>query len=160
MMRTRSHPHMQKTGGYGGVACMVRRDLDVRYKFHLNGGTQITILEVQTEYYWCIYACMLHYKKQDFQEILDVIQEIILTFRSSHVLFLVGDINFSLIERLGNDRDKLLNCFIYENSLLHSQDGSCTYIHSKDSSSSEIDYIFYSEDGATWWTRWMCYLTT
>ena len=64
------------------------------------------------------------------------------------MIFLVGDMNSSMLERLGNDRDKLLKCFIYENSLLHSQDGTCTYIHSKDSSSSEIDYIFYSEDGA------------
>ena len=92
--------------------------------------------------------CTWHYEKQDFQEILDKIQEIILTFRSSHVLFLVGDMNSSMMERLGNGRDKLLECFLSENPLLHSQDGTCTFIHSKDSSSSEIDCIFCSEDGA------------
>ena len=32
-----------------------------------------------------------------------------LTLRSSHMLFLVGDMNSSTMERLSNDRDKLLN---------------------------------------------------
>ena len=107
-------PPTQKPRGYGGVACMVRRDLDIRYKFHSNGGNRIMILEVQTEPPLCIIGVYMPVrdttKKQDFQEILDEIQEIILTFRSSHVLFLVGDMNSSMLERLGNDRDKLLKC--------------------------------------------------
>ena len=47
-------PPTQKPRGYGGVACMVRKDLDIRYKFHSNGGNRIMILEVQTEPPLCI----------------------------------------------------------------------------------------------------------
>ena len=77
---------------------MVRKDLDIRYKFHSNGGNRIMTLEVQTEPPLCIIGVYMPVrsttKKQDFQEILDEIQEIILTFRSSHVLFLVGDMRY------------------------------------------------------------------
>ena len=47
-------PPTQKPRGYGGVACMVRRDLDIGYKFHSNGGNRIMILEVETERPLCI----------------------------------------------------------------------------------------------------------
>ena len=32
-------PSTQKPRGYRGVACIVRRDLDIKYKFHLNDGS-------------------------------------------------------------------------------------------------------------------------
>ena len=47
-------PPTQKLRGYGGVACMVRMVLDIRYKFHSNGGNQIMMLEVETEPPLCI----------------------------------------------------------------------------------------------------------
>ena len=82
---------------------MVRMDLDIKYKFHSNCGNQILTLEVQTEPPLCIIGVYMPVcgttKKQDFQEILDEIQEIMLTFRSSHMLFLVGDMNSSMMER-------------------------------------------------------------
>ena len=80
---------------------------------------------------YALLVCICQYvalqkQPQDFQEILDEILEIKQTFRSSPVFFIVGDMNSSMIERFGNERDKLLERFISDNSLIHSQDGTCT----------------------------------
>ena len=62
-------------------------------------------------------------------------------------MFFVGDMNASMMERCGNERDKLLEHFVYKNSLNHRQSGTFTYIHTDASCSSEIDYIFCSNNG-------------
>ena len=62
-------------------------------------------------------------------------------------MFLVEDMNASMIDRCGNERDKLLEHFVSENSLNQRQPGIFTYIHSDTSCSSEIDYIFCSNNG-------------
>ena len=75
--------------------------------------------------YWCVYASTWHYKTEIFDEILEIIQ----TFRSGLLLFIVWDMNSSMMERFGNDRGKILERLISENSLINSQDGTCSYIH-------------------------------
>ena len=62
-------------------------------------------------------------------------------------MFLVEDMNASMIDHCGNERDTLLEHFVSENSLNHRQYGIFTYIHSDTSCSSEIDYIFCSNNG-------------
>ena len=64
------------------------------------------------------------------------------------MVFVVGGMNSSMIDRRGNERDKLLEHFISENNLLHGQSGVNKYIHSDTSCSSAIDFIFYSKNGS------------
>ena len=144
-------PPTQKPRGFGGVACLVRKDLDYRFKFHSNGGSRVLALEILCEPPLVIIGVYMPVrgtsKKQEFQEVLDEILEIIQTFKSTHVMYLVGDMNASMMERCGNERDKLLEHFVYENSLNHRQSGTFPYIHTDASCSSEIDYIFCSNNG-------------
>ena len=83
--------------------------------------------------------------KKTFKKFLDKIAEIIQTYKSSHVVFVVGGMNSSMIDRRGNERDKLLEHFISENNLLHAHSGAIKYIHSDTPCSSAIDFIFYSK---------------
>ena len=142
-------PPIQKPRGYGGVACLVRKDFDLSFKFHLNGRNRVLLLEALSEPPLCIVGVYMPVpctsKKQDFQEVLDEIAEIIQIL--SHVVFLVGDMNSFVMTRCGNERDKLGN-ISFLNNLLHGQCGAVTYIHSDTSCSSEIDYIFYSKKGS------------
>ena len=93
--------------------------------------------------------CVVHQKKkQEYQEVLDEIAEIIQTFKTTHIMILLGDMNASMMDRCGNERDKLLEQFINENFLFHRQFGKNTYIHSDNLCSSEIDYIFCSNNGS------------
>ena len=145
-------PPTQKPRGYGGVACFVNKNLGVKFKFRPNGGNRVIVLEVLSNPPLCIVGVYMPVrgtsKRTEFQEILDEISEIIEAFKTSHVVFVVGDMNSSLQERCGNERDTLLKKFVDGNSLSHGQSGVVTYIHSDGTCSSEIDYILYSEGGA------------
>ena len=85
--------------------------------------------------------------KTDFIEILDEIYEIRMNFGNSHAVFIVGDMNSSLTLRSCNERDKILSKSVSENGLHHFQNGEPTYIHSDNTSFSEIDYILCNAKG-------------
>ena len=144
-------PPTQKPRGYGGVACLIRKDLDIRHKFHLSGSCRVLTLEILCEPPVCAIGVYMPVrgtsKKQEYQEVLDEIAEIIQTFKTTHIMILLGDMNASMMDRCGNERDKLLEQFINENFLFHRQFGKNTYIHSDNLCSSEIDYIFCSNNG-------------
>ena len=72
---------------------------------------------------------------------------IILTFETSHVILLVGDMNAIMVSRQGNERDQMLMGFAEKHSLMNQQVGTPTYVHASNTSSSEIDYIFYTKKG-------------
>lgn len=105
-------PPTQKPRRFGGVACLVNKNLDLKFKFHPNGGNRVIVLEVLSNPPLCMVGVYMPVrgtsKRAEFQEILDEISEIIEAFKTSHVLFVMGDMNSSLLERCGNERDKLL----------------------------------------------------
>ena len=82
-----------------------------------------------------------------FIEILDEIYEILMNFGNSIAVFIVGDMKSSLTLRSSNEREIILSKFVSENGLHYFQNGEPKYMHSDNTSFSEIDYILCNAKG-------------
>ena len=71
----------------------------------------LDMLEVQREPPLCVIGVYMHVRgttsKEEVQEILAEISEIIFTFEGSHGIVLVCDMNASMLGRQGNERDQM-----------------------------------------------------
>ena len=85
----------------------------------------------------------------DYSECLDIIHHMILSYKSTYDIILLGDLNGTLQQpRSYNKHDILLRTFINELQI-HVPDGvNPTFFHHSGSSSSQIDYILSTDENA------------
>ena len=142
-------PPSQKPRGYGGVATLFRKDMDIRVRKCLDGGCRVIVTELVTDLPICIInvymPCRNSRTSDDFDAILLEVQEILDKYAGSHVVILLGDMNSSLVNRVNNDQDKELSKFCYSNKLISLQRGIPMFFHVNEKDSAEIDHIFLNE---------------
>ena len=78
--------------------------------------------------------------KENYMHCLDRLEEILNIYARSHAVFIVGDMNASLVLRRGNQQEVLLRNFVDSNSLCWMQKGEETF-HPNKGDRAEIDYI-------------------
>ena len=88
-----------------------------------------------------------NWPSDNYQLFLDQLEEILITYNSTHAVFILGDINASLVHRKGNIQDSLLVNFVETNSLFYQQDGIETFFHPNKTYKAEIDYVLYNKNG-------------
>ena len=103
-------PPSQKPRGYGGVATLYRKNMDLRVRKCLDGGCRIVVIELVTDPPVCVInvymPCRNGRSSDDFQSILLEVQEIVAKFSPTHAIFLLGDMNSSLQKRDNNLHDR------------------------------------------------------
>ena len=85
--------------------------------------------------------------KDSYMHCLDQLEEILNIYSLTHAVFIVGDMNASLMSRKGNLQDSLLKEFVDRNALCWKQHGEETFFHPNKTDRAEIDYIFFSKNG-------------
>lgn len=146
-------PPTQKPRGYGGVAILFRKEMDLTVKKLPSGGNRIVAVEIQTTPPLCICCVYMpsrnskNSSSDNYQLFLDQLEELVTTYSSTHAVFILGDLNASLIHRKGNLQDSLLVKFVESNSLFYQQSGKETFFHPNKSDKAEIDYILYNKSG-------------
>ena len=82
--------------------------------------------------------------KENYMHFLDQLKEIQNIYTRSHAVFIVGDMNASLVPRRGNQQDVLLRDFVNSNSLCWRQKGEETFFHPNKGDRAEIDYLLFN----------------
>ena len=146
-------PPTQKPRGYGGVALFYSKDLNYTVKKLTTGCSRIVAVEVLTTPPLCICSVYMpsrnsktnYSDKENYQQCLDQLEEIMDTFGGTHAMLILGDMNASLCKRQGNNQDVLLENFVKSNNLFCEQNGSETFFHPNKSDKAEIDYILFND---------------
>ena len=95
------------------------------------------MIEIQSNPHLCI-CCVYMYSRNSkgnskaddsYQSCLDQIDEILKTYKRTHAVLIIGDLNASLVQRKGNIQDLQLRAFVYSNSLKNQQCGIRTFSH-------------------------------
>ena len=132
----------QKPRGYGGVATLYRKNMDLRVRKCLDGGCRIVVIELVTDPPVCVInvymPCRNGRSSDDFQSILLEVQEIVAKFSPTHAIFLLGDMNSSLQKRDNNLHDRELENFCMRNGLSSLQRGTPTFFHVNTKDTAEI----------------------
>lgn len=140
--------HFVRSRGYGGVLIAWKEKFET-YITRLNdGNNRIIAIEIETaDQPICLINCYMPtfgYKttSEEYQECLDILDAIILKYKSTHQIVICGDMNATLMTSRNNDSDKRLRKFIESNSLSTDIDNKDkpTYIHGN--GKSQIDYCF------------------
>ena len=142
-------PPTQKPRGYGGVAILYSKKLGAHVRKLTVGGNRIVAIEVLTTpplCVCCVYMPSRNSKsnstdRENYQQVLDQLEEILNTYSPTHAVLLLGDMNASLHQRKGNNQDALLTDFVVSNKLYLLQNGIETFLHPNKTDRAEIDYI-------------------
>ncbi|MEW8544220.1 MAG: reverse transcriptase family protein, partial [Candidatus Thiodiazotropha sp.] len=147
-------PPTQKPRGYGGVSVLCRRSMAFKTRRLPLGDCRLVVVEVASSPPLCICNVYMPCRNtkgeksgDGYKSCLDQIREVLLTYCSTHVVLLVGDLNASLATRKGNQQDMLLKQFVKQFDLSSKQEGECTFFHPNKNDQAEIDYILYSDRG-------------
>ena len=141
-------PPIQKPRGYGGVAILYSRRISNCVKKLPAGGHRVVAIEVATTPPLCV--CCLYMPsrntknildKDNYQHILDQIEDILNIFSKTHAVIVLGDLNASLCQRKNNMQDTLLRNFVHSNDLHSEQTGAETFFYPNKTDKAEIDYI-------------------
>ncbi len=136
----------QKPRGYGGVAMFWKKSLDNNITTMPDGSDRVICLELNTgTASFCLIngylPCRGSYTNECYKDILDEIQEIILKYRDSHSIVIMGDLNASLTRKPPSPRDNLLIDFCRKNSIFTDIPIADTFFHVNGTDKSQIDYI-------------------
>ena len=145
-------PPTQKPRGYGGVALIYNRDLNMGIKKLQLGSNRIVAIEVCSVPPLCICNVYMPSRnsksncndKENYMHCLDQLEEILNIYTRSHAVFILGDMNASLVPRRGNQQDVLLRDFVDSNSLCWRQNGEETFFHPNKGDRAEIDYVLFN----------------
>ena len=127
-------PPTQKPRGYGRVAIFYRKSLNATGKKLSVGGTRTVAIEVLTSPPLCFCSVYMPSKNsrgdsmdaEEYLHLLDRLEEIQNTYSSTHVIFILVDINASLCKRKGHNQDALLKEFVQSNALVCRQESADT----------------------------------
>ena len=148
-------PPIQKPRGFGGVAILYKKDINLQIKKLSHGGNRIVTKEVYSTPLLCICSVYMPSRnsknnssdKESYMHCLDQLEEILNIYSRTHAVFILGDMNASLVSRKGNLQDTLLQDFFGRNDLVWRQNGEVTFRHPNNMDKAEIDYIFYNKLG-------------
>lgn len=149
--------HMERIRGYGGTLTLWNASLDKHVKRIQDGTHRVNVIELLTKPVPSIIInaylpCRNARSADDFQEVLDIIAEIIHKYGPTHGILLAGDLNSSLHRTPPNKNDKLLRNFVRETGLClpTSCTGKNTFFHHNGRDTAVIDYILtYSANSNT-----------
>ena len=113
------------------------------------GGNRIDAIEIMTTPPLCVCCVYMPSRnsnstssdKENYQHVLDQLEEILNTYTRTHTVAIVGDMNASLKLRKGNNQDILLKNFMDTNDLFCSQTEIETFFHPNKTDKAEIIYI-------------------
>jgi exonuclease III len=78
----------------------------------------------------------------EYAECLDIIQHMVMTYKESHEIIIIGDLNGTLsTPRNFNRHDVLLQSFVHELGIHVEHSEKQTFFHHSGASTSQIDYI-------------------
>ena len=145
-------PPTQKPRGYGGVALIYNKDLNLGIKKLQLGSSPIVAIEVCSVPPLCICNVYMPSRssksncndKENYMHCLDQLEEILNIYTRSHAVFILGDMNALLVPRRGNQQDVLLRDFVDSNSLCWRQNGEETFFHPNKEDRAEIDDILFN----------------
>ena len=83
----------------------------------------------------------------NYQLFLDQLDEVLIAYNRTHAVFILRDVNASLVHRKGNLQDSLLVKFVETNSLFYQQDDIGTFFHPNKTDKAEIDYVLHNKNG-------------
>ena len=142
-------PPTQKPRGYGGVATLHRKSMNLKVRKCSDGGSRIVVTEIVSDPQLCIinvYLPCRNSKATDaFEDILLELQEVLDKYTCTHAIILLGDMNSSLLNRGVNVQDKKLQNFCAQNDLVSLQHGVPTFFHVNGDDEAEIDYILLNK---------------
>ena len=148
-------PPTQKPRGFGGVATLYKKDLNLKIKKLLYGGDRVAAIEVCSTPPLCICSVYMPSRnsksnstdRENYMHCLDQLGEILNTYSGTHAVIILGDMNASLKARKGNLQDTLLIDFVSQHDLSWRQNGEETFFHPNKADKAEIDYIFFNKLG-------------
>ena len=116
---------MQKPRGFDGVAILYKKDVNLKIKKLSHGGNRIVKIEVYPTPPICICNVYMPSRNsknnssdtESYMHCLDQLEEILNIYSRTHAVFILGDMNASLISRKGNLQDILLQDFVGRNDL-------------------------------------------
>ena len=133
--------------GQAGVSISWPSDWSSKVKQLPDGNERIIEITIATKVNICIVNAYLPThgtnSSEEYRESLDVIHNIIQKYRESHVIFLCGDLNGTLLQSRMNKHDRLLKELISELDLTTNIGigSQSTFFHHAHNSESQIDYI-------------------
>ncbi|KAK3088016.1 hypothetical protein FSP39_013503 [Pinctada imbricata] len=143
----------ERSRGHGGIAILWNKKIDKYITVQQDGGHRVQVIEINRKNNkWCIIntymPCRGTHTKDDYEEILDEINEIIVRFGNTHNIIICGDMNASLHREPPNKQDLQLRKFMKEKNLLVKENpkGENTFSHHNGINMAKLDYILYSED--------------
>ena len=116
------------------------------------GNERIVAIELSTNIKLCLISVYLPTNNPsvnshlEYNECLDILHDIIMKYRPSHKIFIVGDFNGTLLKpRQYNKHDVMLNSFVSEHELNFISSEKQTFFHHSGASSSQIYYILTTD---------------
>ena len=116
------------------------------------GNERIAAIELSTNIKLCLISVYLPSNNPsvnshlEYSECLDILHDIIMKYRPSHKIFIVGNYNGTLLQpRPYNKHDVLLNSFVREHELNFINSEKQAFFHHSGASSSQIDYILTTD---------------
>jgi len=83
----------------------------------------------------------------EYAECLDIIQHMVMTYKETHEIIIIGDLNGTLnTPRNYNRHDVLLQSFVHELGIHVEHSEKQTFFHHSGASTSQIDYILSLND--------------
>ena len=114
-------PPTQKQRGYGGVATLFRKSMNLKVRKCPDGGSRIVVTEIVSDPLLCIInvylSCRNSKATEAFEDILLELQEVLDKYTCTHAIILLGNMNSSLLNRGANVQDKKLQNFCAQNEL-------------------------------------------
>ena len=142
-------PPTQKPRGYGGVATLFRKSMNLKVRKCPDGGSRIVVTEIVSDPLLCIInvylPCRNSKATEAFEDILLELQEVLDKYTCTHAVILLGNMNSSLLNRGANVQDKKLQNFCAQNELISLQHGVPTFFHVNGDDEAEIDYILLNK---------------
>ncbi|CAG2192047.1 unnamed protein product [Mytilus edulis] len=140
--------HMPR--GYGGVAILWRKEINhLITPIHI-GNERIQCVELKgISQQLLLVSIYIPCKSSansisELKECIDILYEILQSFKDTHTVIIGGDYNENLLANSNNARNKYIFDFMNECNL-KTKDVGKTFIHSSGKDSTAIDYIVYPE---------------
>jgi len=135
--------------GHGGVAIMWKKTMDNFITPLTVGNERIQCVELSGKKNVILISVYLPCKGSDnhltkLKECIDLLHEIMETYKNSHQIVIGGDFNENIINGTNSQRRQYITDFMSDHRLATDNVG-LTYFHPSGHASSAIDYILYQE---------------
>ncbi|VDI02141.1 Hypothetical predicted protein [Mytilus galloprovincialis] len=135
--------------GYGGTAILWKKNLDSIVTPLSIGNNRIQCIEINGDPNLIVISVYLPCKgstnsQTEFQECIDLLNEILATYELTHQIIIGGDFNEEIFGSNDSIRQKYIVSFMDEHCL-STKDTGKTFISANGSDCTAIDYILFQE---------------